>query len=63
MINEDRSMKDLHGIMENLHKKRAGMSAEQIIKEIKEGAEKIKKEYKANLRKPVSVKKKRHKVA
>lgn len=63
MINEDRSMKDLHGIMEGLHKKRAGLSAEEIIREIKEGAEEIKIEYNAKLRKPVSVKEKHEKVA
>jgi hypothetical protein len=36
--------------MENLSKKRAGMSAEEIIKEINGSAAKMKKEYNVKLR-------------
>ena len=52
MIKEGKSMEEIHKIMEDLHKKRAKMSPEEIIKEMKEGAEKIKKEYNAKLKKP-----------
>ena len=41
MIKEDKSMEEIHKIMEDLHNNRAKMSTEEIIKEIKEGAEKI----------------------
>ena len=50
MIKEDKSMEEIHIIMENLSKKRAGMSAEEIIKEINGSAAKIKKEYNVRLR-------------
>ncbi len=53
MIKEDKSMKEIHKIMEDLHDKRAKMSTEEIITEIKEGAEKIKKEYNTKLKRPV----------
>ena len=43
-------MEEIHIIMENLSKKRAGMSAEEIIKEINGSAAKIKKEYNVRLR-------------
>lgn len=50
MIKEDKSMEEIHIIMENLSKKRAGMSAEEIIKEINGSAAKMKKGYNAKLR-------------
>ena len=50
MIKEDKSMEEIHIIMGNLSKKRAGMSAEEIIKEINGSAAKIKKEYNVRLR-------------
>ncbi len=51
MSKEKKSMEDIHRIMEGLYNKRAGMSAEEIIREIKEGAEKVKKDYNVRLRK------------
>ncbi|WKZ15522.1 MAG: hypothetical protein QY317_16635 [Candidatus Jettenia caeni] len=59
MIKEDKSMEEIHKFMEDLHKKRAKMSTEEVIKEIKEGAEKIKKEYNVKLKRPVPLTKKR----
>ena len=56
MIKEDKSMKEIHKIMEDLHDKRAKMSTEEIITEIKEGAEKIKKEYNTKLKMIIRVK-------
>ena len=50
MIKEDKSMEEIHKIMEDLHNKRAKMSAEEIITEIKEGAEKIKRNIIQNLK-------------
>jgi len=52
MIKEDKSMKEIHKIMEDLHNKRAKMSTEEIIKEMKEGAEKVKREHDVKLRRP-----------
>ena len=46
--------------MEDLHDKRAKMSTEEIITEIKEGAEKIKKEYNPKLKRPVPLAKSSH---
>ena len=43
MIKEDKSMEEIHKIMEDLHNKRTKMSTEEIIKEIKEGAGKNQK--------------------
>ena len=60
MIKEDKSMKEIHKIMEDLHDKRAKMSTEEIIKEIKEGAEKIKKEYNTKLKRHVPLVKSSH---
>ncbi len=60
MIKEDKSMEEIHKIMEDLHNKRAKMSTEEIIKEMKEGAEKVKKEYNVKFKRPVSVSKKSH---
>ena len=51
-------MKEIHKIMEDLHNKRAKMSTEEIIKEMKEGAEKIKKEHDVKLRRPTPLAKK-----
>lgn len=53
-------MEEIHEIMENLHDKRANMSTEEIIKEMKEGAEKVKKEYNAELKRAVPLAKKSH---
>ena len=53
MSKEKKSMEDIHKIMESLYNKRVGMSTEEIIREIKEGAEKIKKDYNVGLRKQV----------
>lgn len=53
MNKEKKSMEEIHKIMETLHKKRNGMSTEEIIEEIKEGAEKVKKDYNVGLRKQV----------
>ena len=58
MIKEDKSMEEIHIIMENLSKKRAGMSAEEIIKEINGSAAKSKKEYNVRLRQTKYQKKK-----
>ncbi len=60
MIKEDKSMEEIHKIMEGLHNKRANMSTEEIIKEMKEGAEKVKKEYNAELKRSVPLAKKSH---
>ncbi len=60
MIKEDKSMEEIHKIMEDLHNKRAKMSTEEIIKEIKEGAGKIKKEYNTELTRPVPLTKSSH---
>ena len=46
--------------MEDLHDKRAKMSTEEIITEIKEGAEKIKKEYNTKLKRHVPLVKSSH---
>ena len=43
MIKEDKGMEEIHKIMEDLHNKRDKMSTEEIIKEMKEGAEKNQK--------------------
>ncbi|GBD98014.1 hypothetical protein BMS3Abin07_00021 [bacterium BMS3Abin07] len=51
MSKEKKSMEDIHRIMETLHNKRDCMSTEEIIRDIKEGAEKVKKDYNVNLRK------------
>ncbi len=51
MSKEKKSMEAIHKIMEDLYNKRAGMSAEEIVREIKEGAEKVKKDYNVKLRK------------
>lgn len=40
MIKENKSMKEIHKIMENLSANRTAMSAEDIIMEINEGEEK-----------------------
>ena len=53
-------MEEIHKIMEDLHNKRAKMSTEEILKEMKEGAEKIKKEYTAKLKRPVPLAKRSH---
>ena len=58
MIKEDKSMEEIHIIMENLSKKRAGMNAEESIKEINGSAAKIKKEYNVRLRQTKYQKKK-----
>lgn len=50
MIKEDKGMKELHEIMENLSAKRAAMSAADIVREINEGADKIKKKLNVKLR-------------
>ena len=60
MIKEDKSMEEIHKIMEDLHNKRTKMSTEEIIKEIKEGAGKIKKEYNTKLKSPVPLAKSSH---
>ena len=60
MIKEDKSMEEIHKIMEDLHNKRTKMSTEEIIKEIKEGAGKIKKEYNTKLKRPVPLVKSSH---
>ena len=43
MIKEDKSMKEIHGIMEKLSKKRSGMGPEEVINDIKMGSELLKK--------------------
>ena len=58
MIKEDKSMEEIHIIMENLSKKRAGMSTEEVIKEINGSAAKMKKEYNVRLRQTKYQKKK-----
>ena len=50
MIKEDRSMEDIHKIMEILSNKRIGLSKDEIIRDIEEGAEKTKKKYKMKLK-------------
>jgi predicted amino acid racemase len=50
MIKEDNSMKEIHKIMENLSAKRAVMSAEDVVREINEGAEKTRKKHNVKLR-------------
>ncbi|CAG1021694.1 hypothetical protein DOJK_01177 [Patescibacteria group bacterium] len=63
MIKEDKSMGEIHKIMEDLHNKRAKMSTEEIIKEMKESAEKIKKEYNTKLKRPVPLAKRPHMIS
>jgi len=46
--------------MEDLHNKRAKMSTEEIIKEMQESTEKIKKEYNTKLKRPVPLAKSSH---
>ncbi len=58
MIKEDKRTEEIHKIMADLHNKRAKMSTEEIIKEIKEGAGKIKKKYNTKLKKTCSFSKK-----
>ena len=58
MTKEDKSMEEIHKIIEDLHNKRAKMSTEEIISEIKEGAEKIKREHDLKLRRPTPLAKK-----
>ncbi len=50
MIKENKSMMEIHKIMENLSSKRTAMSAEDIVMEINDGAEKIKKKHNVKLR-------------
>jgi hypothetical protein len=52
-------MEEIHKIMEDLYDKRTKMSTEEILKEIKEGAEKVKREYDVKLRMPTPLAKKR----
>jgi hypothetical protein len=55
MIKEDKSMKEIHGIMEKLSKKRSGMGPEEVIKDIKMGSELLKKKHNIVLKSPVSI--------
>jgi hypothetical protein len=50
MIKEDKSMAEIHEIMARLSHKRIGMTMDEIVKDIGEGAEGIKKKYKVKLR-------------
>lgn len=50
MIKEDKSMSEIHKIMEDLHSKRVNLNSDDVIKEMSEGAEKIKKMYNVKLR-------------
>ncbi|MBM2835576.1 MAG: Cobalamin biosynthesis protein [Candidatus Brocadiaceae bacterium] len=59
MTKEDKSMEEIHKIMEDLHNKRTKMSTEEILKEMKEGAAKVKREHDVKLRRPTPLAKKR----
>ncbi|MDR4509308.1 MAG: hypothetical protein MRJ65_13965 [Candidatus Brocadiaceae bacterium] len=59
MIKEDRSMEEIHKIMERLHNKRVNLNSEEVIKEMKECAEKVKKKYTAKLKSPDQLVKKK----
>ncbi len=50
MIKENKSMKEIHKIMENLSSKRSSMSTDDIVREINEGAETIKMKHNVKLR-------------
>lgn len=45
MIKEKKSMAEIHAIMEQLHDKRAGMNSDDVLSDIRHGAEKAKKEF------------------
>ncbi|MDR4499342.1 MAG: hypothetical protein MRK02_15715 [Candidatus Scalindua sp.] len=51
MIKEYKSMEEIHKIVENLHNKRVNLDSDEVIKEMKDGAEKVKKEYNVKLSK------------
>ena len=51
MTKEKKSMAEVHAIMERLHSKRSGMSPEDVIREIREVAEKAKTAHKVTLKK------------
>ena len=51
MIKEYKSMEEIHKIVETLHNKRVNLDSDEVIKKMKEGAEKVKKEYNVKLRK------------
>jgi hypothetical protein len=42
MIKEEKSMKEIHTIMERLSKKRSGMSPREVIEDIRKGSEMMK---------------------
>ncbi len=50
MIKEDKSMAEIHKIMEDLHSHRVNLNSDDVIKDINEVAEKIKKLYNIKLR-------------
>ncbi len=51
MTKEKKSMAEIHSIMERLHAKRSGMSPNEIIRDIREGAEKAKRKHSVTLKK------------
>lgn len=51
MIREKKSMAEIHAIMERLHDKRVGMSAAEVVRDVRDGAEKAKKKYGVTLKK------------
>jgi hypothetical protein len=57
MIKEEKSMKEIHAIMEKLSKKRSGMSPGEVVEEIRKGSEMMKQKSNVVLRKPVTMKK------
>lgn len=52
MTKEPKSMAELHAIMERLHDTWAGMSAAEVVRDIREGAERVKKKYGVALARP-----------
>lgn len=51
MIKEPESMREIHEIMEKLHKRREGKSGEDILREIRDTAELAGKKYGLHLHK------------
>jgi hypothetical protein len=57
MIKEEKSMKEIHTIMERLSRKRSGMSPREVVEDIRKGSEMMKQKSNVLLKKPVTMKK------
>jgi len=51
MTKEKKSMAEIHAIMEHLHDKRAGMNTDELLADIRNGAEEAKKKFGVALKK------------